>query len=758
MKRGAGAGNAWSRQEYNVHPNLGLDLHNDVAVAASRARGWRNVDFFRGLTADEPGVLSNRFLRVTAGGNGFAAFRQGENEPFARWAACGTDADMCVRLDDAHPFVYVDVAPHAVLTNRMAGVLALPELTLCAFERQPIRQGSAGLEPVDGKFPSCGYLAIAVPVTRQGVVAGWLTNFRASGAFASRTDARTGRVVVGPVADYGRMQVKVGRQHPFDTFVIGAFDDCRLGLEAYADAVADRFAIRLKPNRTGYCTWCSDRYGASDRTQFSEGCGAGTEESVRQLADIAAEKLVPYGFGFVQVDDQWQGGGVRNGPAKDWSKPSPQGPYPNGFESVVRSLDAVGLAAGLWFIPFGADAAASFWKDCDDLYVKSAVTIAEKRGANAYQEPVVLPRKAGDPIKTVWGGECLDMTNPDARDRLSAIVRRFTADWGFRYLKCDGLFTGLGCDLYGGYPWKDVNFANAVFADPDASNVSAFRLGLETIRQAATPDTFVLGCNLGTIRAMVPSFGLVDGMRIGNDNGPIGGDPMKYIEGPKAGSMRYFLNGRVWRADPDSTYVRSSLPIGRARLGASWTAITDSLFEVGDWVPDLPEERLEILRRTMAHHGVRQVRPVDYFERDQPCIWLLDGGEKKVIALFNWSTNEVLSVDCDFAYMGLDPEKTYVGYDFWDKRPIDPFCRRFLATVPPDDCRILSCCEVTNRECVISTSLHVASPVYGVRDGRVLTIADEPLEVRTYSPVSGHRTFLVESKTGGWKDLDGNGR
>ena len=155
----------------------------------------------------------------------------------------------------------------------------------------------------------------------------------------------------------------------------------------------------------------------------------------------------------------------------------------------------------------------------------------------------------------------------------------------------------------------------------------------------------------------------------------------------------------------------------------------------------------------MAHHGVKHVRPVDYFERSLPRIWVLDGGERKVVALFNWSTNETFSVDCDFGYVGLDPEKTYVGYDFWEKRPIDPFRRRFRATVPPDDCRILSCCEVKEDEIVISTSLHVASPVYGVENGRVLTIRGEPLEVRTYSPATGHRSFLMEPGLGGWRDL-----
>ena len=752
MKRGAGAGNAWSRQEYNVHPSLGLDVHDKASVACSKVRNWSNVDFFRGLTANEPGVLSNKLTWVSMTNGICSAFWCGETSPFATWGVEKNGLDMRVRLDEAHPFVYVDVAPRAASTNILAGVLSAPEIWAGGLGTNMVAMGSSGLGPVDAADPSCGYLAVAEPFTRRGIVAGWLTNFKASGAFSARKDSSTGAIGILPIVDYGRMRVKSGTQPQFDTFVIGAFDDCRLGLEAYADAVADRFAIRLPPNKTGYCSWSSDRYGASDRSRFASGCGSGTEESMLEFA-AAAEKLVPYGFEFVQVDDQWQNGTINNGPAKDWSGTNPHGGYPNGFGAFIDCLRRHGMTAGLWFIPFGGDAADEAWKGCEALYVKSAVDIPRKTGVNAFSEPVALPRRRGDPIKTVWGGECLDMTNPASRERLAGTVRRFTSEWGFRYLKCDGIFAGLGCDIYGGYDWKDVNFANAVFSDPDASNVSAYRLGLETIRRASAPGTFVLGCNLGTIRAMVPSFGLVDGMRVGNDNGPIGLDPMRYLEGPKAGTMRYFFNGRVWRSHPDSTFVRAALPAGRARLGASWTAISDSVFELGDWLPSLPEERVEILRRTMAHHGSVEMRPIDYFEKAMPNAWILDGGERKVIAIFNWSTNEVLSVDYDFSYAGLDSAKTYVGYDFWGKRPIGPMRDRISASVSPDDCLVFSCCEVSDREELVSTSLHVASPVYGAAEGRVLTIAGEPLEVRTYSASHGFRTFVVPSGSGGWIDF-----
>ena len=594
---------------------------------------------------------------------------------------------------------------------------------------------SDGLKPVDWALPSCGTLAVAEPFTRKGVVFGWIANLNACGAFATTNAA--GGVCVTPLADFGPMPSDTVVAEP-DTFVVGAFDDCRLGLEAYADAAAERFGIRLPPNRTGYCTWCSDRYGYSDRTVFARGCGAGSERSTREYAAAAERILKPYGFEFVQFDDQWQNGKELNGPARDFTRTDPQGPYPNGFRPIVDHLNGKGFAAGLWFIPFGGVAEDPFWAKQGDVYVKSFAEIATRTEGSPFDRPIALPRKAGDPIRMIWGGECLDLTNPKARAILADEVRRFTVDWGFRYLKCDGIFTGLAGDLYGGFGWRDVNFSNAVFQDRNASNVQAFRRGFETIRRAAAPGTFILGCNLGTIRAMVPSFGLVDGMRIGNDNGPIDRFAGRYIEGPMAGSWRYFLNGRVFWCDPDSTYVRASIPLGRARSMASWTALTDSLYELGDWLPDLPEERVEILRRTMAHHGSTNVRPIDLFENDLPNGWILDGGAHKVIGVFNWNTNAALKVEYPFSFAGLDSSKTYVGWDFWRNEPVRPFSGTFRLEVPADDCRVIALAEVRKGEKVlVSTSRHVTSPIFDKLNPCAAKIPGETTVCRFYSEDKG---------------------
>lgn len=597
------------------------------------------------------------------------------------------DFDVRVRQEQGSPFVCVDFAPKAGAADRVLSTAPLPPIRVnCSFRAKPVMQGAWGLKPLAAGRPSATYLAVAEPYARHGVVCAYLTNLKACGAVDLGVEA-DGTVVFKPIVDYGRMLVRKGEPQAWETIVLGEFDDCRKGLERYADEVAKRFDIRLPPNRSGATTWCFDRFGYSDRSTFKGGCGCGTPESARRYAD-AAEKLRPFGFDFYQIDDQWQDGSEAiNGPARIYDRCNPKGPFPDGFAATVRDLNDRGITAGLWFIPFGGQEREKDWA-YGDIFVKSANDVP-KLSHSAFKKPLPYPKRKGETCRSVWNGDPVDFSRPGGRAYLAGLVKKFTYGWGFRYLKCDGISGGFAADLYGGEEWMDQGFANAVFADPTTSNVENYRRGFETIRKAAAPGTFILACNLGSIRAMAPSFGLVDGMRIGNDNGPIDEFPERYLIGQVAGSSRYFFNGRVWWADPDSVYVRKTVPYTRAKSTASWVWLTDSLYECGDWLPDLPDDRVELLRRTLRHHGSTNVRPIDFFESEIPNAWLLETKDGvQTIGVFNWSTNKALAVDYPFDYAGLDPDAAYTGEEMWSGEKLPAFRHHFRVTVPPDDCRI----------------------------------------------------------------------
>ena len=615
----------------------------------------------------------------------------------------------------AAAFTLREIGPDVAPTNRIVRRVDSAPIVVRRFADDLKALGTGGITPVDGHSGSFAFLAVVEPKSRKGVVAGWITNEKASGVIQSGFDEE-GNIVIRPFAEYGLMEVPANAAVKKDVFAYGFFDDCRKGLEQYADMIAAHYRISLPRQMAGYTTWYDDLHGYSHRE------GAGTAASAREFADAAVRhNLKAYGFDFYQIDDFWQSGNAGiNGPARDFFHVNPDGPFPGGFKETTGYFSARGLIAGLWTMPFGGLSREPFFADKQDIFATAAETSeGATGGARSDFAGFALAQTAGHPFETVWGGTIIDLTKPSGRKYVADLCRLVTSDWGFRYIKFDGMWTGHGGDLLGGATWRNDHYDNIVRADMTKTGVEAFRIGVKTMREASEPGTFLLACNSAqNPRSIAASYGLIDGMRIGGDNGPIDEFPDRYLEGPTAATPRYFYNGRVWYNDPDPIYVRDAVPLGRARLFASWGGVSGLMFNFSDWLPKLSDGRVDLLKRTMAPHGIRECRPVDYFENLTSHVWEVGEGERKVFGLFNWKTNETLKVEYPAAYCGLDPEKAYVAFDFWRNELVPQFKGRFALDVPPDDCRVIAVHEVLGRPFVLSTSRHVASPLFDVKTER----------------------------------------
>src|SRR5205085_1132169 len=206
-------------------------------------------------------------------------------------------------------------------------------------------------------------------------------------------------------------------------------------------------------------------------------------------------------------------------------------------------------------------------------------------------------------------------------------------DWGFDYFKMDGLWTGSATEMqYVNDAYKDDHIGNAVLHDPNKTNVEMYRDALKLVRDAAGPNVFFLGCNTPqNMRVYGGSFGLVDAMRIGPDNGVTW---EQLLRGPKYGSRNYFLHRRIWYNDPDPLYVRDELPLNQARLISSWVAVSGQLSVSSEAYAELPPDRLDLLKRTLPSHHF-DARPVDLFTREIPRMWRVAGNNREVIGVFN---------------------------------------------------------------------------------------------------------------------------
>ena len=616
--------------------------------------------------------------------------------------------------------------------------------TLTGFDQESLPNlksfGTAGVKPIDAHKGSYAFLSIVDPESRRGVVGGWITSETSGGVVLSNKN-EVGLPTYTPRLDFGTYQNN-GREF-CEQFVLGPFDDCRLGLESYADEIASHYEINLKKNAiNGYCTWYSDKNG-----------GACREEPMRTLADSIVEKFDGYGFQYVQIDDGWQLGASKNGPNKNFTEHNPNGPYPSGMSATSEFLNDKNLIAGIWFMPFSGNFDDPYWNDKQDLFARSAIDYPEEGQKNTRRYSSINQKKDA-PYETFWGGTALDTSNPKTIEYIESVVSRIVNDWGYKFLKIDGLWVGGAIEqLYVNDEYVPDDMGKQIFFDPSRTNVENYRLGLTKVRQTAN-DAFILGCNVSqNMRVLAASYGLVDAMRVGPDNGASWDG---VCAGPWRGTNRYFYNARVWYNDPDPVYVRTSIPIERAQVSATWAAISGQLYALSDWIPDYDDERTAIVRKTIPNHQCKNVRPVDLFDVDLARAWILtddkSGVRRDVVAFFNWKGGDDEPFEFTPEKLGLPLKddngnkiERYVAYDFWNDEFVEPF-DVLKTTLKKESCKVFAVRPVGNFPVLLSSSRHVAqcaldveSEIWLENEKTLRLVVDVPekttYELRVYNPL-----------------------
>lgn len=545
-------------------------------------------------------------------------------------------------------------------------------------------QGTGGLKAPGHDPGSYEWLALVDPTNRNGVVAGWITDDRSSGVVFSSTNAAV--ETLSPREDYGRLQFLPGQTQSLEMFAVGYFSDGRIGLETWANTVAQIYNIHLNPQPDGYCTYPSDMNG-----------GASSPAAVEQLADFASTNLVPFGFSMIQIDSGWQAGINTTNPYsgqkigfREFLFVNSNGNYSAGMTPVSSYLANDGITSGLWFSPCGSSATDPYFTNHQDWFVKTN----------------------GGIYWVNFAGAVLDGSYQPACTYISNFVSQIANTWNYKYFKMDGLWAGIAVPQeYINSNYVDDAMGTATYSDPSKANIEVFRNALKVVRQAAGTNVYMDGCNIAqSMRAYGGSFGLVDGIRIGPDNSASWSG---WMRSPLYGTRHYFLQGRVWYNDPDTVYVRSSFTSSQAQTIASWYGISGQLTLDGDWIPGLPADRLDMLKRIMPHHGLMP-RPVDYFEHDPPQIWLLTDTRhtprRDVIALFNWSTSAAQNYNVPLSHIGL-PGNSYVGFEFWSNTVVPPINGNLVATVPAQSCEIIAVRPPASYPQVISTSRHVTQGI-----------------------------------------------
>jgi alpha-galactosidase len=330
----------------------------------------------------------------------------------------------------------------------------------------------------------------------------------------------------------------------------GAVEDV---LESYARLVKRANRVRINPwDPVGWCSW----YHYFGRLGWPD---------VLENLEVASRDRRAFPFEVFQVDDGYE---TEIG---DWETPKPG--YPD-LAGLAEAITGKGYRAGIWTAPFSA-------AETSELYAKHPDWMVAEGGK---------PK----PCYRGWGKAiyALDTTHPEVKAWLHETIAALRKA-GFSYLKIDFLFAAA----MPGVRHKRV------------TPIQAYREGLRTIRGAAGKD-FILACGA----PLLPSVGLVDGMRIGEDTAPYWKTKPSAFQGPNAyfalrnALMRQFMHRAFWLNDPDCLLLRGTeteLSKNERELYALAAGSLDNTVVVSDKLALLGPEEKALLRRALSLRGGR---------------------------------------------------------------------------------------------------------------------------------------------------------
>jgi len=324
-------------------------------------------------------------------------------------------------------------------------------------------------------------------------------------------------------------------------------------LDVYGSLVKRANRVRINPwNPVGWCSW----YHYFGKLAWDD---------ILENLDIAARDRKSFPFDVFQVDDGYETD------IGDWMSPKPG--YPD-LAGLARAITRKGFKAGIWTAPFSAAATS-------ELFARHPDWMVQEDG-----RPKLCYRGWGRPIYA------LDTTHPEVKTWLHDTFSQL-GKAGFTYLKIDFLFAA----------------AMPGTRRKRATPIQAYREGLGVVRRAAGRD-FVLACGA----PLLPSAGLVNGMRIGEDTAPYWKTKPSGFQGPNAyfalknALLRQFMHRKFWLNDPDCLLLRCSeteLTRNERELYALAAGALDNLVIASDKLSLLGPEEKSLFLRALALRGGR---------------------------------------------------------------------------------------------------------------------------------------------------------
>ena len=438
-----------------------------------------------------------------------------------------------------------------------------------------------------------------------------------------------------------------------------------------------------------------------------------TEGDIVRNADWLAKNLKPYGFQYVQLDDGYdRDEKSQHAWIENWS----QTRFPHGPEWLAQYIKSTGLSAGIWLVP---NSYVGALKDHPDWYLRDI-------HGNTIQD---------------YSTPALDSSNPQVIEFLKKLFTTLDK-WGFDYYKFDGEHA---------LPEYVNRVDRSRLYDSTADPLDVYRTRLKVIRDVIGPDRFIEGCPAGTPlngigvfqsyfngddlyntwQGMYPLFSSINANAFLNHivvylmpgEGVELNPPMSLEQVKKTRHPSVLDTAR----DREQPLTQFGTTLEEAHTLVTYLSLTGVVYPLASVMPELPEERVNLLKKTLPP---LPIFPVDLYSRGTDMQWdrfryttaenyihnypdILDlkvnaaAGIYDVVGVTNWRTDRLHKKLSFPDQLGL-PSGSYAVMDFWKGKFLGVFENGIDVDVLSHDTEVLLVHPALDHPQLMGTARHIS--------------------------------------------------
>ena len=256
--------------------------------------------------------------------------------------------------------------------------------------------------------------------------------------------------------------------------------------------------------------------------------------------------------------------------------------------------------------------------------------------------------------------------------------------------------------------------------DPRQTTEQALRHVVEVARETVGDEIYLLSCHGEADRDILMYADVFDAARIGADVFHWREFQAYCVDR----MLRYYsLHNVVQYLDPDNLVLREEFNTrAQAVSRASFLGLIGVPITIGDDLTLLPEERVEILRRTLPAldiHPMEVKRPADTDQnREYTYVNLFirtRWEEYQIVDVFNRTQRDV-PVTLTPEELDLEPEEEYLIFDFWNARFWGHHRGPISLRLTPCESQVLAIHRAEPRPQLVSTSRHITQGACELQD------------------------------------------